>query len=206
MRSDKIVDFVFSSGFSVSIQTYAGDTSNDHKPVLSIVPIKSKEISFARNIHWNVFTMFREYVYPYWKKIWFLNCLNNVYNDCITFISLFISRCTVPVPLNKYRIILLKALRVCLRHVLFPSDKKNRHNSIKKNIVKSRRKYAKTELKRFLCDQFVPCLASCNTSSPLSVSFSSRINKFMKSSSSPLHSFMLPTEKSLCICCTLIVK
>jgi len=193
MRSDRIIDFVFSSGFSISIQTHEGGTSSDHKPVLSIVPIKSKEISFAKNIHWNVFTTFCDYGYSFWEKRWFLNDLNNVYDDYVTFISLLTSRCTVFFPINKYRIAIPKELRAymsCTRALSFRH--KRTGDIVLRNVVTFRRKFAKKELKRFLSDQLASTLATRNTSSPLSVSFWSKIKKFMKSASSSLHGFILP--------------
>jgi len=175
-RSDRIIDFAFSSGFSISIQTYEGGTSSDHKPILSIIPTKSKEISFARNIHWKVFTTFCEYVYTFWERKWFLNDLNNVnnvYDDSITFIYLLISRCTVLFPINKYRKALPKNLRAYMSYTRALSFKQKRTGEIDlKIIVKCRRKFAKKELKRFLSDQLASSLAARNTSSPLSLSLS----------------------------------
>jgi hypothetical protein len=192
-RSDRIIDFAFSSGFSISIQTHEGGTSSDHKPILSIVPINSKEITFARNIHWNVFTMFCEYVYAFWEKRWFLNDLDNVYDDYISFISLLTSRCTVLFPLNKYRITVPKYLRAYMSHTRALSFRQKRTGEIElKNVVKCRRKIAKYDLKRFLSNQLALSLAARNTSSPLSVSFWSRVKKFMKPASSSLHGFFLP--------------
>jgi hypothetical protein len=167
MRSERIIDFVFSSGFSVCIQTYEGGTSSDHKPLLSIIPIKSKEILFARNIHWKVFTMFCEHVYPFWEDRWCLKDLNNVYNDYISFISLLTSRCIILFPLNKYRIALPKEIRAFMSHTRALSFRHKRTGEIElKNIVKMRRKFAKNELKHFLADQLDSSLASRNTSSP----------------------------------------
>ena len=153
LRSNRIIDFLFPSDFSVNIQTYKGGTSSDHKPVLSIVPIKSKEISFARNVHWKVFTMFCEYVYPFWEKNWYLNDLDGVYNDYITFISLLTSRCTVLFHLNKYRIALPQKLRIYMSYTRALSFRQKRTDDIVlQNIVKSRRKFAKNQLKLFLSD------------------------------------------------------
>ena len=196
MRSDRIIDYVLSSGFSVCIQTYEGGTTSDHKLVLSIVPIKTKETSLARNIHWNVYSMFCEYVYSFWEKRWDLNDLNNLYNDYVTFSSLLISRCTILFPLNKYRIALPKELRAfmsCTRSLSFRQKRTGEIGLI--NIVKCRRNFAKKALKQFLSDQLASFLASRNSSSPLSLSFWSRIKKFMKSSSSSLHGFILPYKE-----------
>ena len=196
MRSDRIIDYVLSSGFSLCIQTYEGGTTNDHKPVLSIVPIKTKETSLARNIHWNVYSMFCEYVYSFWEKRWDLNDLNNLYNDYVTFSSLLISRCTILFPLNKYRVALPKELRAfmsCTRSLSFRQKRTGEIGLI--NIVKCRRNFAKKALKQFLSDQLASFLASRNSSSPLSLSFWSRIKKFMKSSSSSLHGFILPHKE-----------
>ncbi|CAF4522977.1 unnamed protein product, partial [Rotaria socialis] len=45
LRSDRTIDFVFSNNHRVDIQTYKGNTTSDHKPTISIVPLKVKENS-----------------------------------------------------------------------------------------------------------------------------------------------------------------
>ena len=205
LRSERIIDFVLSSGCSVCTQTYEGGTSSDHKPIMSIVPIKSNEILFARNIHWKVFTTFCDYVHNFWDKNWCVVDVNNTYNDYVSFLSLLEARCTQLFPLDKYRIALpgeLRAFMALTRALSFRF--KRVHDPHLLDIVKARRKLAKSELKNFLAGQLDRALDDRNSSSQLSISFWSRTKKFMRSASSSLHGFILPNgdvvkeEKRMC--------
>ena len=136
------------------------------------------------------------YVYSFWEKRWYLNDFNNVYNDYITFTALLISRCAVLFSLNKFRIALSKELRAFMSSTRAPSIRQKRTGDIElKSIVKCRRNFSKKALKQFLSNQLTSSLAARNTSSPLSVSFWSRIKKFMTSTSSSLHGFILPQKE-----------
>ena len=101
-RSNRIIDYVFTSGFSVPIQTYEDSTASDHRPIISTIPVKAKETSYARNIHWKVFVLFSDYVFPFWERHWSLERIDNTYQQYTTFLSLLSARCTVLFPLNKY--------------------------------------------------------------------------------------------------------
>jgi endonuclease/exonuclease/phosphatase (EEP) superfamily protein YafD len=65
LRSNRTIDYAFSTGNPISIQTYEGGTTSDHKPVIAIIESHYKENSFARNTHWRVFSLFCEFVYPF---------------------------------------------------------------------------------------------------------------------------------------------
>ena len=55
-RSNRVIDFAFARGINLSIQTYSGNTTSDHLPLLSVIPVKSKQNTLGKNTHWNVFT------------------------------------------------------------------------------------------------------------------------------------------------------
>jgi hypothetical protein len=192
LRSDRIIDYVFTSGFSVSIQTYEKNTTSDHKPVMVNIPINSTEAVMARNIHWKVFHLFCEYVYPFWETRWDLTHLNDVYNDYTSFLSLLISRCTVLFPIDKYRIAIPGELRSYMSLTRALSFRQKRTGDlILRNVVKIRRKVAKKELKLFLLNYVSLSLAERNTSTPRAMAFWSRTKRCMKSASSSLHGFLL---------------
>ena len=196
LRSDRIIDYILSAGIPVSIQTYEGDTTSDHKPVLSVLSLNSKEIAFARNTRWKVFSAFCEYIYHFWEKNWNLNDLNNVYNDYISFVSLLIARCTIFFPLDKYRIAIPQELRMYMSYTRALSFSQKRTGDLRlKNIVITRRNTAKFFLKQFLSHHLSSLLAARNTSSPLSISFWSRTKKYMRSLSSTIHAFILPNNE-----------
>ncbi|CAF1305368.1 unnamed protein product [Adineta ricciae] len=191
-RSKRKIDYALTSGFSIALQTYEGNSSSDHKPILAVLPTSKKETIFARNVHWNVFTLFCEYVFPQWEKIWHLNEMNKVYEDYTSFLALLTARCTVMFPLDKYRIALPKNLRAYMSHTRALSFKQKRSGDTHlRNTIYHRRKAAKFELKRFLSNHLAESLAVRNTSSPRSISFWSKVKRSMKSASSSLHGFIV---------------
>ena len=196
LRSDRIIDYVLSAGIPVSIQTYEGGTTSDHKPVLSVLSVNSKETTFARNTRWKVFSVSCEYVYSFWEKHWYLNDLNNVYNDYISFTSLLIARCTIFFPLNKYRIAIPQELKMFMSYTRALSFRQKRTGDIMlKNMVITRRNTTKLFLKQFLSHRLSSLLATRNTNSPLSISFWSRTKKYMRTPSSTIHAFILPNNE-----------
>ncbi|CAF1624420.1 unnamed protein product [Rotaria magnacalcarata] len=192
MRSNRVIDYVLTSGFPVSIQTYENNTTSDHKPVMVHIPFKSNEISMARNVHWKVFHRFSEYIFSFWETKWNLNHLNDVYNDYTSFLALLIARCTVLFPIDKYRIAIPSELRSYMSLTRALSFKQKMRGDIwLKNIVNLRRKTARKELKVFLLNYVSLTVTERNGSTPRSIAFWSRAKKCMKSASSSLHGFML---------------
>ena len=51
LRSDRVIDFALACGVNLDIQTYNGNTSSDHIPIISIIPILAKNKRLGRNIH-----------------------------------------------------------------------------------------------------------------------------------------------------------
>lgn len=198
LRSDRTIDFAFSNYFTPDIHTYKGNTTSDHKPILSIVPTKHKENALGRNIHWKVFTLFTEYVYSYWEDRWNLLFLDGVYNDYISFLSLLISRCTITFPLKKYRIAIPGELRSFLSYTRAMSFKQLRsHDENLKHEVSKLKKVAKAQIKHYISSKLNLNLAGIYSSSPLSVAFWSRTKKFFKPSSTSLHGFILPNGSTI---------
>ncbi|CAM4775276.1 unnamed protein product [Rotaria magnacalcarata] len=83
LRSNRIIDYALSNGVPLSIQTYEGGTSSDHKPILSTLSCGRNEQARGKNTHWNVISLFLTYVF----------------------------KCTVDFPLNNYRIALPNTIR-----------------------------------------------------------------------------------------------
>ncbi|CAM2714927.1 unnamed protein product [Rotaria socialis] len=193
LRSDRTIDFVFSNNHRVDIQTYKGNTTSDHKPTISILPLKVKENSNGYNTHWKVFTLFTEYVFDYWEKCWNLHDLDNVYNDYVTFLSLLISRCTISFPLKRYRISIPKEIRTFLSYVRAKSFQQLRsQNTELKHEVRNLQKQSKLLLRSYITSQFNVNLNEMYKSSNVSVSFWSKTKKFFKPASTSIHGFILP--------------
>ena len=58
LRSDRAIDYALAGGFHVDIQTFRGNTTSDHIPVISILPFQTRKSSMGKNTHWKVFSLF----------------------------------------------------------------------------------------------------------------------------------------------------
>ena len=196
LRSTRTIDYAFSSGRAMSIQTYEGNTTSDHKPVMSFVSTSLPTNRKARNVHWKVFTFFCEYVFPYWNRQWDLSRLDSLYEDYTTFLSLLIRRCTISFAPNKYRIPIPPSLRTYMSHTRALSFKQKRTGDLNlKHVVTSRRNEARKALKAFSVEQIDNAWRDRNSLSSLSTSFWSKAKSHMKSTSSSVQGFILPDGK-----------
>ena len=66
-NSGRTIDYAFTSGVPISIQTYEGGKTSDHKPILSILSCNRKELATGKNVHWKVFSLFPCFVFPFWQ-------------------------------------------------------------------------------------------------------------------------------------------
>ncbi|CAF4440521.1 unnamed protein product [Rotaria socialis] len=91
-RSNRIIDFAFSNRASIDIQTYSGNTTSDHLPVLAVLLTKIKDKCKGKSVHWKVFNLVTEFTFPYWEVRWLLNDVDDTHNDYVQFLGLLIAR------------------------------------------------------------------------------------------------------------------
>ncbi|CAF1486775.1 unnamed protein product [Adineta steineri] len=103
LRSDRVVDYAFASNINITIQAYSGKTSNDHVPILSVIPFKIEQNNVGKNVHWKVFSLFTEYTFSFWEGLWNFDNLDVLYKDYTKFLFLLSARCTMVFPIEKYR-------------------------------------------------------------------------------------------------------
>ncbi|CAF4695837.1 unnamed protein product, partial [Rotaria magnacalcarata] len=196
LRSDRTIDYAFSNIAKIDIQKFDTNTTSDHYPILSILPMKCKQQVKGKSIHWKVFNLFTEYTFSYWEKSWCNQHLNSAYDEYIKFLHLLTARRTVSFPLNKYRIAIPPYLRCFMSYVRALSFRQCRtKNSELKKQVYYLRKQVKYELKLFISSKLSYTLQMRHISSPISVSFWSRVKRFIKPSSSSLHGFISSSGK-----------
>ncbi|CAF3803509.1 unnamed protein product [Rotaria magnacalcarata] len=196
LRSDRTIDYAFSNIAKIDIQKFDTNTTSDHYPILSILPMKCKQQVKGKSIHWKVFNLFTEYTFSYWEKSWCNQHLNSAYDEYIKFLHLLTARCTVSFPLNKYRTAIPPYLRCFMSYVRALSFRQCRtKNSELKKQVYYLRKQVKYELKLFISSKLSYTLQMRRISSLISVSFWSRVKRFIKPSSSSLHGFISSSGK-----------
>ncbi|CAF3872971.1 unnamed protein product, partial [Rotaria sp. Silwood1] len=94
LRSDRTIDYAFSNIAKIDIQKFDTNTTSDHYPILSIIPMECKQQVKGKSIHWKVFNLFTEYTFSYWEKIWCNQHLNSTYDEYIKFLHLLTARKT----------------------------------------------------------------------------------------------------------------
>ncbi|CAF1130838.1 unnamed protein product [Rotaria magnacalcarata] len=191
LRSNRIIDYAFVRGFNIGIQVYNGNTTSDHLPILSVIPMKVLQQKLGKNTHWKVFTLFSEYTFSFWEENWNLSSIDITYNDYIRFLHLLSARCSTYFYLNRYRSALPVELRSFLSYIRALSFRQIRTqcNILKKEIC-SLKRIAKKELNLFFSSQLDNLLRHRNSSSSSSNSFWYRSKLFLKPSSSSLHAFL----------------
>ncbi|CAF4586909.1 unnamed protein product, partial [Rotaria socialis] len=138
LRSNRVIDYAFSNSAKIDIQTYKGNTTSDHYPILSVLSTKIKETVKGQTVHWKVFNLVTEYTFYFWEKYWSLNNLDMTYNDYVQFLRLLSARCTIFFPLSKYRVAIPAELRSFLSYVRALSFRQMRTKNIElKNHVRA---------------------------------------------------------------------
>ncbi|CAF4859261.1 unnamed protein product [Rotaria socialis] len=94
LRSHRTIDYAFTSDVHLSLQTYQGDTTSDHLPLLGILACDGKEQALGKRINWTVFAAFMSYTFSFWEKEWLRRSYNTTYNNYIEFLALLSARCT----------------------------------------------------------------------------------------------------------------
>ncbi|CAF1530625.1 unnamed protein product, partial [Adineta ricciae] len=54
-RSKRKIDYAFSSGIQVTVDTYEGSTRSDHKPVIGFISCEYNETEYASKTSWKAF-------------------------------------------------------------------------------------------------------------------------------------------------------
>ncbi|CAF0971151.1 unnamed protein product [Rotaria magnacalcarata] len=193
-RSNRVIDFAFSNRTSIDIQTYSGNTTSDHLPVLAVLSTKIKDKCKGKSVHWKVFNLITEFTFPYWEARWLLNGVDDTYNDYVQFLGFLIARCSTLFPLSQYRVAIPADLRAFLSYIRALSFRRMRTKNIElKNHVNDLRKIAKLELQKFISSQLSLALGHRHTSSSISVNFWSETKRFIKPSSSSLNALLSQT-------------
>ncbi|CAF4485699.1 unnamed protein product, partial [Rotaria socialis] len=195
-RSNRVIDFAFSNRASIDIQKYSGNTTSDQLPVLAVLSTKIKDKCKGKSVHWKVFNFITEFTFPYWEARWFLNDVDDTYNDYAQSLGLLIARCSILFPLSQYRVAIPADLRAFLSYIRALSFRRMRTKNIElKNHVNGLRKIAKLELQKFISSQLSLALGHRHTSSSISVNFWLETKRFIKPSSSSLNALLSQTGK-----------
>lgn len=179
-RSKRIIDYAWSNGPKINVQTLTGKTTSDHNPLSITIHTSDVVVHKGFATHWKVFTSFTEYTSEFWRNQWKNPCYDNVYETYIRFLRLLEARCTTYFPMNKYRVAIPPDLRAFMSFVRALSFKSCRLNcSLLRAKVVELRKCAKSALKDYLSWQFDRAIKSKNSGN-ISASLWSKTKRHMK--------------------------
>ena len=205
LRSERVIDFALARGVNLNIQTYAGNTTSDHRPLMSVIPFSTSKKLCGHNVHWKVFSLFSEFAFSFWESNWKLSDIDSTYHDYCRFVHLLSVRCTTSFPLEKYRPSIPPELRSFLSYIRALSFRHLRtRDPVLKSEVNSLRRIAKSELANFFHSRLAMVLHRRNTTSPDARLFWSKTKRYLRNSSSSLNGFISPTgqivkdAKTLC--------
>ncbi|CAF4345612.1 unnamed protein product, partial [Rotaria sp. Silwood2] len=162
LRSNRVIDYALVCGLNIDIQTYNGNTTSDHRPIISSIP----------------FTVARQK-------------LDSTYNDYIRFLFLLSTRCTTFFSLDKYRLALPVELRSFLSYIRALSFRQIRTKCfmLKKEVL-FLKKIAKKELNHFFTSKLDYLLHVRNSSSLAAIYFWHKSKHCLKPSSSSIHALI----------------
>ena len=166
LLSDRIIDYAVTTNVDLSIQTYEGMTSSDHKPLLGVFTDEDPPKHEGSRTKWSVFSLFLAYTYDYWEqKEWNTQSSESTYEQFISFLTLLSNRCQHLFPLNRARPSVPWELMKLLAKSRSLSFKAKRKGDIElRNGARRLRNFTRFELKRFqqeqltvqLKDRYVP--------------------------------------------------
>ena len=114
LRSNRIIDYAFTRGISLTLQTCTDNTTSDHMPIIGILKFERKENILGSNIHWKVFNYFMSLTVDFWENESKVASSDEYYTNFIILLDCLKTRCTTYFPLKNYRVSIPKELRMKL--------------------------------------------------------------------------------------------
>lgn len=191
LRSNRIIDYALAKGVDLTIQTYEGHTSSDHKPLFAVLACDARRKSEGSRTNWTVFSLVLSYTAEFWEVEWSKGAFETTYGLFSTFLSLLVARCKCYFPRKLARPSIPNELVKLLALSRSLSFKAKRKGDIGLREEANRlRNRARAELKRFQCEQLNKQLKERNVPEEHSTIFWSKTKRFFKATSSTLRGFV----------------
>lgn len=192
LRANRTIDYALAMNMELSIQTYEGFTSSDHKPLIGTLAIDEIGTTEGFLSLWTVFSLVLSYGSNHWEQRWREGPYNQVYEEFILFLSLLESRCRKYFPLKRARPSLPADIVSLLAQSRKLSFKASRKGDIQlRREARKLRNQARYELKKFQQVQLAESLKNRNTPGESCTMFWDKVKRQFKSSSSSLRGFIL---------------
>ncbi len=191
LRSERTIDYAVAAGVDLTIQSYEGETSSDHKPLFGVLASDVIGTCVGSRTRWSVFSLVLSYTSDFWEKEWIVGAYDIAYERLKSFLVLLVARCKQYFPLKHARPSVPPDLMKLLAQSRSLSFKAKRKGDMALRQEACRlRNLARFELKRFQQGQLAKQLKERHLSADASVVFWSKTKRHFRSVSSSLRGFM----------------
>ncbi len=185
LRSERIIDYAFTRGTPLTLQTCVDNTTSDHKPIIGVLKGESKENAWGSNTHWKVFNYFLSLTVEFWDNESKFSSTEDYYKNFIALLDSLKSRCTTHFPIRKYRAAIPKELRLKLSYTRALSFQHKRTGDVSLHMkIKEMRRNNRIELVSIRSRKLTSAINERFSSSDSSNSFWSKIRKNFKTTNS----------------------
>ena len=192
LRSNRIIDYALAVGLHLSIQTYEGPTSSDHKPLVGLLSVDESSTCEGFRTIWPVFSLVLSYGAKFWEQRWSKDHYDQVYEEFVTFLALLELRCRHYFPMKRARLSVPVEIVTLLAQSRKLSYKAKRKGDIMlRREARNLRNQARYELKRYQQEQLARSLKTRNIPGEGSTIFWSKVKRQFKPVSSTLRGFTL---------------
>ncbi|CAF2938761.1 unnamed protein product [Rotaria sp. Silwood2] len=191
LRSDRTIDYAVTNGVDLTMQTYEGDISSDHKPLLGVFTDDGAPKTVGSRTIWPVFSLVLSYTYEYWeKKEWNTQLSETTYEHFILFLTSLSYRCQQYFAIKRARPSVPQELLKLLTQSRSLSFKAKRKGDIQlRNEAHRLRNLARFELKRFQQEQLAKQLKERYVQGEGSTLFWNKTKRHFRHVSSSLRGF-----------------
>ena len=190
LRADRTIDYALTTGLDMSIQSYEGLTTSDHKPLLGTIAIDEVRKAEGFRTVWSVFTSVLAFLSGYWEKRWRNGPYDEVYGNFIALLATLESRCREYFPIKHTRPSVPREITNLLAQSRALSFKAKRKGDMMLRLeARQLRNRARYELKRFQEDQLTKLLNERHKPGENCTIFWSKAKKQFRTASSTLRGF-----------------
>ncbi|CAF1415277.1 unnamed protein product [Adineta ricciae] len=189
-RSKRKIDYAFSSGIQVTVDTYEGSTRSDHKPVIGFISCEYNETEYVSKTSWKAFDMFLSYAYGLWELYWSTNDMNDTYDAFIQWLVAVKARCSKSILKKKARLSIPKDIQELLMQGRDLACKASRKGCIYlREEARRLRSLARSKLKTFRQDQLTKHLDNRHKPGNGSLLYWNHVKKHFRVGSARLRGF-----------------
>ena len=197
-RSERIIDYAAAAGVDLTIQTYEGYTSSDHKPLFAVLFCDTIKNVEGSRTSWSAFSLMLSYTTDFWEEKRRNIIVASTYERFISFLSLRVAQCKHYFPRKFTRPSIPPELVKLLAQSRSLTFKVKRKGDVwLRQVARRLSNLARFELKRFQRKQLDKQLKERNVPIKGSLIFRSKTKRHFRMVSSSLRGFFLPNGETI---------